>query len=165
MSDIANIVILACAAALLGARACAADGLQPPAPAPAVDAEREAFVHDAEAHRLPAAIAEAAGAVLCKGFHFDAFQKLPLPHAAAGSAAPSAAGTGDANAAATPVATMAYRIQVMDDQSQAMQIRVKAAENGLPTETASCEWMCWAPSVPATADNAGQAPRTDATAH
>jgi hypothetical protein len=161
---IANIVILACAAALLGASAHGADALQPPTPAPATDAEREAFVHDAEAHRLPAAIAEAAGAALSKGFHFDAFQKLPLPHAAAVSAAPSAAGT-DAAIATTPVATMSYRIQVMDDQSQAMQIRVKAAENGQPTETATCEWMCWAPSVPATADNAGQAPRSDATAH
>ncbi len=79
----------------------------PPTPALAPDTEREAFVHDATAHRLPGAVAEAASAVLCKGFHFDSFQKIPVAHGAA--PAPSDP--------TTPVATVSYRIQVLDDQN------------------------------------------------
>jgi hypothetical protein len=129
-----GILLLACVA-----RASAAtDGSEPPAPAIASDTEKQLFCRDSATHHLPELIGEAASSLLGHGFHFDSFQAIPVPPP-----------TEDTHGAAV-VATN-YRIQVMDDQSQAREIKVQVTVDGHPVNAVKSHWMCWLPSDPATA--------------
>jgi hypothetical protein len=134
--------------ALLLARLAASEA-EPPAPAPATDSERQVFCKEATAHRLPGPIADAAALALGHGFHFDSFQCVP-------AAAEASADPADKPAApvttATPVAKT-YRIQVMDDQNQALEIQVGASNTSEPLVAATSEWMCWSHATAATARN------------
>jgi hypothetical protein len=112
--------------------------VEPAAPAIAADAEKEAFCRDALTHHVPAAVAEAAKMALGHGFHFDSFQAIPTSASQASSDSP----------------TLVYRIQVMDDQSQAREIRVPASSPGHPLATVTAHWMCWVPAENATAKRA-----------
>lgn len=147
--------------ALTAAVAVAADpptSAKPPNPAPANDSEREAFCKDAAARHIPAAIADAAALVLGHGFHFDSYQAVPARPSASSSAGATSAPVGTASPGDSAVATQTlaalakiFRIQVMDDQNQALEIRVPSSAAGEPVAGATWEWMCWTPSTAATA--------------
>lgn len=123
----------------LGAQASAATiGAEPAAPAPASDTEKQLFCKDSALHHLPDVIGEAASSVLGHGFHFDSFQAIPVPST-----------TDDAPKAS--LVAMDYRIEVMDEQSQAREIKVQVTADGHPINAVKCHWMCWLPSDPATA--------------
>lgn len=134
-----RVILIALALALMPAPriGAAESSAEPQAPALASDTERQTFCKDAAAHRLPSLIADAASTVLGHGFHFDSYQAVP----AASAADPKAA---------TAVA-ITYRIQVMDEQNQALEIRVPASPSGQPTAEVTQQWMCWMPTTAATA--------------
>jgi hypothetical protein len=121
------------------ARASAAtDGNEPPAPAAASESEKEIFCRDSASHHLPDLIGEAASSLLGHGFHFDSFQAVPVP--------PPSEDTHGA-----PVVATNFRIQVMDEQSQAREIKVQVTADGHPVNAVKSHWMCWLPADPATA--------------
>src|SRR5580658_1107338 len=107
----ARVMRIAAGTLLVLARVLASEA-EPPAPAPATDSEKQVFCKEATTHRLPESIADAAALALGHGFHFDSFQCVPV-------AADPSAQTATATATAAPVAKT-YRIQVMDDQNQAL---------------------------------------------